>query len=119
MGVWARALDRDAIFEALWNRRVYATTSQRTWLQFSVNGHPMGSQITAPGDLSIQIEAASESPIARLDVVCNGQDAQTFTPRQRATTWRVQVKAPAKPSWYYVRVTRQDGHLAWSSPVWV
>jgi hypothetical protein len=23
------------------------------------------------------------------------------------------------PSWYYARVTLEDGEMAWSSPVWV
>jgi len=24
-----------------------------------------------------------------------------------------------RPDWYYIRVTQANGHLAWSSPVWV
>ena len=119
MGVWARELTRDAIFEALWNRRVYATTSKRTWLRFSIDGHPMGARITANGDLSARTEAASDSPIVRIDLVCNGDDVQVSTPGRREVAWRTRVAAPPEQSWYYVRLTRQDGHLAWSSPIWV
>lgn len=119
MGVWAKELTREAIFDALWNRRVYATTSQRTWLKFSINGHPMGSEISSAGELTIHIEAAGDSPIQRLELVRNGEDIQLHEPMQRVASWRTREPRPREPSWYYARVTRQDGHLAWSSPIWI
>ena len=27
--------------------------------------------------------------------------------------------APKQTDWYYVRVTQRNGHVAWSSPIWV
>lgn len=44
--VYATELTRDAIFEALKNRRTYGTTGHRTLLQFDIDGHMMGSQVT-------------------------------------------------------------------------
>ncbi|MFQ6115099.1 MAG: DUF3604 domain-containing protein, partial [bacterium] len=40
MGVWTTALTRQAVFEALWNRRVFASTNVRIYLDFSVCGAP-------------------------------------------------------------------------------
>jgi hypothetical protein len=33
--------------------------------------------------------------------------------------WHDRDKPQAKTDWYYVRVTQHNGHLAWSSPIWV
>ena len=119
MGVWARELTREAIFDALWNRRVFATTNVRTFLRFSIDGHPMGSRISADGDLSVVVEAASSSPFARIDLVCSGADVQTLEPHGSEVRWETRAPAPTEDAWYYARLTREDGNMAWSSPIWV
>ncbi len=118
MGVWAPELSRNAVFDALWNRRVFATTNVRVLLRFSINGHPMGSEVLAEGDLRVTVDAASGSPIARIDLVRNGDDAQSVAPHQREVVWEVTERAPGS-AYYYARLTLEDGNLAWSSPIWV
>ena len=44
-GVWAEALTREALFEALWARRCFATNGARVMLDVRVNGMPMGSEV--------------------------------------------------------------------------
>jgi len=119
MGVWAKELTREAIFEALWNRRVYATTNVRVYLEFSVCGAPMGSVITERGRRPIRVRTASESPIAAIELVRNGGDWLRHQPNQRDVVWEVEDRDFAAPAWYYARATRADGEMAWSSPVWV
>lgn len=120
MGVWARELTREAIFDALWRRRVYATMNHRAWLRFSINGQPMGSELRADGRLSIHIEAASDCPIQRIALVRgDGDDAQIHEPNELTASWQTTEPPPPSPTWYYVRLTRRDGLLAWSSPIWV
>lgn len=43
--VYATALTREAVFQALKQRRTYATTGRRMLLHFDINGELMGSQI--------------------------------------------------------------------------
>ena len=51
-GVYATQLTRPALFEAIRNRRCYATTGEPIQVEFSVDGHMMGSEIqTASGPL--------------------------------------------------------------------
>ena len=42
-------------------------------------------------------------------------------PAQYSAQYRFQDRRPAGQGadWYYVRVTEKNGHLAWSSPIWV
>ncbi len=118
-GVWAGALTREAIFEALWNRRVYATSNVRILLRFSIDGHPMGSEITSEGDPTFRVAAYSEVPIGRVDIVKDGEHLITLRPAAQKFEWEGEDRLTRPTSWYYVRVTREDGEMAWSSPIWV
>ena len=119
MGVWAEDLSRESIFEALWNRKVFGTTNNRTWLKFSINEQTMGSIFTADKKLSIKIEAASNLPILRIDLLKKGEVVQHTEPNQMQAIWEIEEKQPTNSTWYYARITMDEEHLAWSSPVWI
>lgn len=118
MGVWTTELTRQAVFEALWNRRVFASTNVRVYLEFSVCGVPMGSQVKAAGSRPIRVRAISEKPITTIEIVRNGEDWRSMQFERHDIDWRIE-DTDAAPAWYYARVTRADGEMAWSSPVWV
>ncbi len=119
MGVWAKNLSRNSVFDALWNRRVFGTTNNRTWLKFSLNGHPMGSEIKVTGKILFKVEAASNLNIQRIDLVKEGKTIQVLEPNQLIASWNPEENFSSGSSWYYVRLTLDEEHLAWSSPIWV
>ena len=119
VGIWAHKLTRKAIFEALWNRRVYGTTGARILLEFSIAGHPMGSILKRRGKLPVEVTAASEVPISRIDLVKNGQDCKAEKPDMQKVVWQSSIVSANSSDCYYVRLTRADGQMAWSSPIWV
>jgi hypothetical protein len=65
--VYAAELTRDAIFDALKNRRTYGTTGQRMLLHFDIDGSVMGSQVEV---------ARGKYPTIRLEV--HGTDDLDF-----------------------------------------
>ena len=119
MGVWAKELTREAIFEALWNRRVYATSNVRVYLTFHVCGASMGSEVQHRGSRPIQVRAISEVPFSCAEIVRNGDDILRIEPHEREIRWEIEDPGTGDLDWYYVRLTREDGENAWSSPVWV
>ena len=120
MGVWAKALTRPAIFQALKERRTFATTNVRTYLRFCVNGAFMGSEIKCPGPRKLSVAAASEVPFAEVEIVRNGEDIILDEPHERVVEKEFEDTDPlGKPAYYYARLTCEDGEMAWSSPVWV
>jgi len=119
MGVWAPELTREAIFEALWNRRCYATMNARTYLEFSVCGAPMGQSVRASGTRPIRVLAADGAGIAAIEIVRNGEDWRRFETNERVVEIGAEDDETIGAAWYYARVTRTDGLMAWSSPVWV
>jgi hypothetical protein len=120
MGVWAEELTRKSIFEALWKRRVFGTTNNRTILRFSVNGHPMGSEIKISNrNVKLRIEAISNLVINEVDIIGSEGVLKNFKPLK--TTFEMNMEEIIKPDaqWYYVRLKMGEDDLAWSSPVWI
>ncbi len=118
VGVWANELTREAIFDAMWNRRVYATTGSRTIVKFASDTSPMGSVLARTATAALSFEVAAEVPVSRIDVVKNGDDLVVLEPNEPVVQWSGHDSTNGQPAWYYIRVTRSDGEMAWSSPIW-
>jgi len=75
MGVYARSLTRDEIWEAMKNRKVYGTSGPKIILNFRVGDSPMGSQIDWPqakGPVPILIRAVCCENIEKIEIIKNG-----------------------------------------------
>ncbi|MHB9107883.1 MAG: CehA/McbA family metallohydrolase [Armatimonadota bacterium] len=113
------ALDRPALIGALRHRRTYATTGARILLAFSVSGLAMGEE-GACDAAECRAEVHATAPLQAVEVIKDGEVAfrQETDTLDISLSWQDPVPL-AGESWYYLRVTQQDGHVAWSSPVWV
>ncbi|KKL76913.1 hypothetical protein LCGC14_2040150, partial [marine sediment metagenome] len=116
-------LDRPSVFDALHDRRCYATTNARILLDFSVNGQPMGREIfVAKGEpIKLSLTANACAPIERIEVISGSKVVRTLpgsgSPDMAA---RLDLGAFAGTGrYYYLRLTQADGHRAWTSPVWL
>jgi len=129
LAVLAPELTRESIWEAMWNRRVYATSGVRIHLDFTVNGHLMGSEFATSEPREISVQATGTGDIVRVVVFRNGQarfeeavqDIRKPKEERRHCELHFVDTDPleADVTYYYVRVEQSDGHVAWSSPVWV
>ncbi len=113
------SLTRQALREALFARRCYATTGPWLALTFEIAGHPMGSVIeNPPSSAEAVARAAADEPIARLVLVePSGERAAEANSTTAEARW--QIRPAADGHWAYVRVEFASGHLAWSSPIWL
>lgn len=88
-GIWAEGCTREAIWEALYARRMWALTGDRIGLKFSVNGAPMGSVIPVSATRRLAIEVAGGGAIDCVDVIKDGalwrRFSQTDVPAQAAS----------------------------------
>lgn len=120
-GVFAEKLSRKSIFEALWERRCFATTGERITIKFSINGFGMGSIISLDTHPSIKGNVKGTGKIERIEVVKNGEVLQEIKGESEELDFRYEDKErPERPdNYYYLRVIQRDGEMAWSSPIWV
>lgn len=128
-GVWAPALTRPMIYEAIKTRRCYASTDARVILHFSADDAEMGQSISCTEPPLFKVRVAAPGIIQRLEVICNGETVYSSEPqkRQAKLTWR---EAALKNAFYYVRLTlaaeenveismKNRQQFVWSSPIWV
>jgi len=78
-GVWATENTREGIFEALWSRRIFATTGLRPDLRFSVNGAFMGEETTAEKPPVVEVSVRCDVLAARVEIIRDGEVVHTRT----------------------------------------
>lgn len=115
--VFAKDLTRESILEAYRARRVYGTTNARIRLVFTGNGHLMGSRLPNTPEKTLFIDVVSENRLKKVDLFRNGELFQRFAPEGIAFTMELTVTED-EPSYWYVRVTQRDNHIAYASPIW-
>ncbi len=114
-------LSRESVWSALKQRRNYATAGEKYYLDFTINGQPMGSRIITVELPVISCNVRSNDMLYayvirnndELFVTGNVGGSRTFFRGLRDDT------IPPGENFYYLRVRYNDGTLAWSSPIWV
>jgi hypothetical protein len=123
--VWAGDLTRESLFEALRQRRCYATTGARILLDFRLNGRRMGEVIREErsGKRELSVLAAGTGRLATAEILKN--NVVVHTVQGSGKVMRLEWEDPAgdrgggPEDFYYVRVNQIDGNRAWSSPIWI
>lgn len=115
--VWANNLDRDSVFDALWDYHTYGSSADRIYVEFSIDGAPMGSTINGDGIDNINIYVIGKTDNLEVELVSDGGAVlQTWS----TTTGVINTNTnKTAGSYYYLRVTQSNGERAWSTPVWV
>ena len=118
-GVYVRDFTRDGIVEALRARRSIGATD-KIFVEFSCNGHPLGSQFETGEKPAITLKVDGTGELKRVTICRNETDHQVFSPEGSTfqTTWTDESPLPGENR-YYLRVEQEDGNMAWVSPVWV
>ena len=122
--IYADSLTEDGLFDAIRERRLYATEDKNLEISYTLDGHMMGSQLgtDAVGE-NVNIEVTVYDPdhsdaISKVEVVVNsGRVAYTWD--SIPASGELSATIPADYSYYFIRVTQADGNLAVTAPVWV
>lgn len=128
---------REALLEALYKRSCYASTGPRIVLGFHIAGLGMGEVLNTkqkPGlafNRHITGYVAGPAPIKLIEILRNGEVIKTFSPKQTSFEFAyddtqaieqhvLESKKQEHPFvFYYLRAIQEDGHMAWSSPIWI
>ena len=81
--VKARALTREAIFDALRNRRTYAVTGDRIALDLHLNGRPMGQELPYTRERAIEIAVTGWDQVDRVELLKNNRVIHRDFPMDR------------------------------------
>ncbi|MFC4986846.1 DUF3604 domain-containing protein [Saliphagus infecundisoli] len=78
-GIWATELTRDAVWEALKERRTYGVTGDRITLWWSIDGHPLGSHVTDTVKRQAVVDVDCPLPLDRVELIYNGDVERVYT----------------------------------------
>jgi hypothetical protein len=105
--VMADELNREAIFQAMYERHCYAVTAPEIFLHTEVDSNKI-----------FHIEVAGPTQIKNIAIVSASDELAVF-PGKLKKECEVSYKIPVSIRYVYTRVIFEGGNIAWSSPVWL
>lgn len=127
--VWCDKLDRQSVFDALFQRRTYGTTGSRMIIRLRVNGALAGQPApwASPALVGIAIHGTRQLENIELLMQDHEHAVTKVIARWERTGYDFATEFedphPPKQGLYYLRVTEQGTHrrravMGWSSPIW-
>ena len=117
--VFADDVTREAVLEALGQRRCYATSGAKIGLWFEIDGRPMGDVVRPGGISSYRVVVHGTNRLSAVALVTNR--GKEIALRCSGTDLDIHGTLPppseGESTYYFVRVVQEDGHVAWSSPI--
>ena len=113
----ARELTRPALYDAMANRRVYATEDKNMKIDFTINGEVMGSVLDhSPTELQVSVKASTGTAnIGKIDLVGeNGRIIKSKTFLSKTAQWDFTI--PAEHKYYYIKI---GPSFTFTAPIWV
>jgi len=115
----APALNRDNLYDAMRQRRTYATEDENVEISYTVNAQAMGSLLDNPDTLNLAISVSDPDgdKVSEISIVADGGAVianKSFSTSQ--ADWNLTLEP--EYSYYYVRVTMENGDIAVTAPVW-
>ena len=83
-GLWADELTPEAIWRAFFARRTYGVTGDRIELQFTADGSPMGSEVSAERAVRFDVAVRAVDAVDRIELLRDGRVIDTHA---HADTW--------------------------------
>lgn len=134
----AQEHNRAALMEALYQRSCYATTGERIIVGLYLAGQGMGKELSTVDKPGLIINRhltgyiAGTTQLIKIDIIRNGKVIHSYEPESGYSyefayddmvpldQAVISPKDKTTPfAYYYLRVQQEDGHMAWSSPIWV
>jgi hypothetical protein len=126
-GLMCPELTPEAVFEAFYERRTYATTGPRMVGDFQLGDWKMGSEATLgpDEDRKLRIKLFGTDAWEAVQVVSNGSVIADLVGKEPVapefeTEWCDERPGrPLRNTYYYIRARQSDGHCLWLSPIWL
>jgi hypothetical protein len=135
----AKEQTKQALTDALFKRSCYATTGERMVLGYTIAHVPMGGEISTADKPGLIINrhisgfAAGTANLKSIEIIRNGEVIHTIKPKSAyhaefayddmedmSKVHIISQDSKLPPFiFYYIRVTQEDGHIAWGSPIWI
>jgi hypothetical protein len=125
--VYAPENTRDAVWQAMWDRRCYASTTYGLVVDVRSADHWMGEEWKSPTAPPIDVYVRAPVPIRSIEIMgrskvlhsAGSADAPLNVTESRLSWTDPDWNEQNTEQWYYARVILTNDEMAWSSPMWV
>ena len=125
--VYAPENTRESIWQAMWDRRTYGSTTYGLVLELRSGNRWMGEEWTQKDAPPLEIYVRGAAPIRSVEIIgrsrvlhAEGSIEKPLHAKEHRIRWTdPEWETQTTEQWYYVRVIQDDDEMAWSSPVWV
>ncbi|MBX7065913.1 MAG: DUF3604 domain-containing protein [Parachlamydiales bacterium] len=135
--ILAKEHNRTSMIEALQARSCYATTGERIIIGLHIAGFSMGSELETKARPGLEFNrhvtgyCIGTEPIVKAELIRNGKVFRKLEIKDGIVEFEIDDMDPLsqialepredKPpfAYYYLRAQQEDGHIAWSSPIWI
>ncbi len=118
-GIWTTALTRDAIWNALWDFRVYGTSADRIFMEYEINDSPMGTSISSADGAHLRAYVIGKTDAFDVVVIRDNVEIHVASTTNGVVDLTLDDAPPPGEHFYYLRVSQDNGERAWSTPIWV
>ncbi|TVY10989.1 hypothetical protein [Paenibacillus cremeus] len=120
-GVWTERVERDSLFQTLWNRHTWAVCDTRAIVWFELNGVLMGGvlRIAAGEELTAAIEIEAETPLQSIEIISEGQTVWASSSSSPHVELQVPLGTFRRSTHFYLRALQRDGGFMYASPIFV
>ena len=118
--ILAETLMEEALYDAMKDRRVYATQDSDLTVYYALNGAVMGSILpkSEEAEITVFLSDPTDEAIGNVEVVADG-GAVLVSEYVGTPSQVLELPVSGGYNYYYLRITQPDGDVAVTAPVWM
>lgn len=118
--ILAETLTEEALYDAMKDRRVYATQDSDLTVYYTLNGAVMGSILpkSEEAEITVFLSDPTDEAIGNVEVVTDG-GAVLVSEYVGTPSQVLELPVSGGYNYYYLRITQPDGDVAVTAPVWM
>lgn len=125
--IYAPENTREAVWQALYDRRTYGSTTYGLVMEVHCGDHWMGEEFSSADAPLIEGFIRGATNLRSVEVIgrekvlfSDGSIEKPIGTREFKLQWTDPEWSQLQgEQWYYVRVIQEDDEMAWSSPMWI
>jgi hypothetical protein len=122
--LWVKEISRAGIIEALQNRRTFATTGDKMFIDLKIGSSIMGSVVKSNITPKLDINVQGQYPLKSIEILRNSAVIHKFEVKEDTLQFQQSFTDTSYMNeqdvlYYYVRATQLNKAIAWSSPIWI
>ena len=117
-GIWATALTRESLFEAIKSRRVFSTQDKNASVWLELDETPMGSTAERRSLMRLRIildDGGGEGWSSITVLGAGGTTLLALAPYPSRLDTTIEIN-PGSSNWIYLKAVQPDGQWIWSAP---